>query len=324
MNNRILITGDFDIPPAYNSSRLVHLRTPVSNNDIINHLAQVQHYIVGGPEYVNEEIISAAHHLKHIVVMGTGTNSFVDMAAAQRHGIQVNNTPGINANAVAEFALGSVIFNLANSVHSRDGLLRGAWYQKPHKTLSEVSMGIIGLGDIGSRLASKIRAVSPETQILYHSRTPKPEKEQAHRLEFRPLEMLVQESDIIVMCVTYSETTHQIINEKLLEKAKNGIMIFNFSKPETIAPKALSDALTSGKVSFAYYDGYYDEWIYNQGQDHDRHGLLKFGPDKFVATSHIAAQSDKTIEAIIHEAFSKIESWHLREGTFISNQIFQP
>ena len=120
---------------------------------------------------------------------------------------------------------------------------------------------------------------------------------------------MVQEVDAVVLCVTYNEGSHEIINEAILNAAKNGIMIFNFSNPKTIDPCALSDALKSGKVDLAYYDGYYDEWIYNKGLKGDKHGLLGLGPDMFIATSHIAAQTHGVIETIIHQAFDKIDAF---------------
>lgn len=145
----ILITGDFDLPIYNESFNVIQLRIPNDDADIIKHLKGMEHYIVGGPEYVNSNILSQAQQLKHIVVMGTGTNSFVDLNAAKTKNIKVENTPSINSNAVAEFALGAIITNLASSFHSKDELLNGRWYQKSHDTLSDITIGIIGLGNIG-------------------------------------------------------------------------------------------------------------------------------------------------------------------------------
>ncbi len=309
MTNKVLVTGDFNIPSEYTSKELVHLRTPVSNQDIVTHLKGVRHYIVGGPEYVDDEILRSAPDLKHIIVMGTGTNSFVNLTDAFNHGVHVDNTPGINADAVAEFAIGAVIFNLANSFHSSNDLLQGGWYQKPHRTLSEVSIGIVGLGDIGSKVAKKIKAISPSTELTYFSKTRKKDQEKAIGINYASLEDMVRRSDVIIMCVTYNEGSHHMINSDILNIVKSDAALFNFSNPRTIDPSALKESLTSERLSFTFYDGYYDEWINNKGQDRDQYGLLRLPPSKFVATSHIAAQADGAIESILHTAFAKIEAW---------------
>ena len=313
--NRIFITGDFDIPEQYVSDELIHLRVPKDNEDIIQYLSGVTHYIVGGPEYINEDIMSRAPDLCHVVVMGTGISSFIDIGAAQARGIQIDNTPGINADSVAEFILGSIIFNLGNSFHSREELLKGAWYQKPRRTLSEAKIGIVGLGDIGTKLASKIRAISPVSEISYFARTQKKQAESDYGLTFRNLKDMAQTCDVLALCLTYNSETHHIIDHEVLDNAKNGIMLFNFSNPQTVDPAALKSNLLSGKIGIAFFDGYYDEWVYNRGQKHDRFGLLNLGPDKFVATSHIAGQTHGVIAAVLKAAFSKIEQWRLGERT---------
>ncbi|MCX6350642.1 MAG: NAD(P)-binding domain-containing protein [Bacteroidetes bacterium] len=310
MNNaKVLITGDFDIPLHHKSINVIHLRTPIDNNDIIKHLVGVQHYIIGGPEFINDTIMSQAPQLKHVVVLGTGTNSFIDLEAAKTRKIKVDNTPGINADAVAEFALGTIILNIANSFHSRDGLLTGGWYQKPHKMLSEIKLGIIGLGNIGTKLIEKVSSISPSSKILYFSRTRKEHLERKYNLTFIDLIELVQECDIIVLCLEYNKNSHYIINAKILDSAKKGLMLFNFSNPKVVNPKDLSQSLKSGVVDFAFFDGYYEEWINNKGQQFDKYGLLNLGSDKFIATSHIAALTISVILRELEEAFTKVRFW---------------
>ncbi len=304
-DGKLLITGDFDIPPDLVSDQLVHLRVPLNDQNIIEHLQGATQYIIGGPEYLDDRIMTYASDLRHVVVMGTGTNSFVDMAAAASRGIAVDNTPGINADAVAEFALGLVISNLANCFLSHNDLLNGGWYQKPHKTLSESRVGIIGLGDIGARLAQKIHAVSG-AEVSYFSRTRKPDLENEHGLTFMDAAGLMQTSDAVILCLTYTPDTHKMVNAELLSHAKDGMALLNFSNPLVIDPVALKDGLISGKPQFAYFDGYYNEWVKNTGQKNDEHGLLGLGPDKFVATSHIAAQSHAVIGKILKQAFEKL------------------
>lgn len=309
MNDKILVTGDFEIPHNLSGNNVVHLRKPQDNQHIINHFNGVRHYVIGGPEYADEVLLSYASDLKHIVVLGTGTNSFVDLSAAFSRGILVENTPHLNADAVAEYALGSIIFNEANSIFSRNDLLEGGWYQKPHRVLNDLSVGIIGLGNIGSRIARKIRSIAPCANLFYCARTPKEELEREIGVVQAGLSELLSHADIIVLSIPYSSGTHYILDGQTLSRVKPGAKIFNFSNPRTIDAQSLRDELVSGKVSFAYFDGYYNEWIKNTGKISDEFGLLALGSDKFIATSHIAAQANSVIEQLLNAAFKKIELW---------------
>lgn len=306
MNRSILVTGDFDIPLELYSNKLRHLREPRSNEEIIDSLGGISHYIVGGPEYVSQQILQEAKDLRQIIVMGTGTSSFVDTAFANKNGIEVCNTPGINAESVAEYALGALIFNLANSVYSREVLLSGGWYQKPHKTLAEVAVGIVGMGDIGQRIARKIWQVSPSTRLYYNSRSRKEKIEQEIGIEYLPLKSLTSHVDVILTSLTYTNESHYLLGAEFFDAIERPVTIFNFSNPSVIDPVALKVSLDRNTVKFAFFDGYYNEWIYNTGVSADPYGLLTLAPDKFVATSHIAAQAESVITAILKEAFAKI------------------
>lgn len=312
-SGKILVTGNFSISPEHMSERVIHIREPRNEQDIIDNLSGVQHYVIGGPEYANDHILSRAHDLKHVVVMGTQTSSFLDVDSALSRGISIENTPGMNANAVAEFALGMLVVHLADSFLSHQNLLDGGWQQRPHKTLSEVKLGIVGMGNIGTRLARKVRSIS-QAQLCYFSRTRKADIEQECGVEFMRLERLAKECDALVVCVTYKPETHKLINTEILKLAKDGLILLNFCHPTVVDPVALKDALDSGRVKFSYLDGYYSEWTNNEGVRSDKYGLLALGPGKFVATEHIAAQSDAVNAAILEQAFAKIARWDEHNG----------
>jgi len=307
-NAHILVTGDFNIPSEYQSDGLVHLRTPRNNEEIVHHLKGIRHYIVGGPEYIDHHMLMCAHDLKHVVVMGTGTNSFIDLDAARLRNIHVDNTPGLNAEIVAEFALGMLIASLANSFFSYQNLLEGGWHQTPHRTLSESKIGIVGMGNIGKNLSQKIRAISA-ANISYCSRTRKLDLERKLGLEFMDVECMAHSCDAIILAVTYTPQTHHIISSKVLQSTRNGLILLNLSNPKTVDPTVLKECLENGNLQFAFFDGYYSEWIQNQGSQEDPYGLLKLGSEKFVATSHIAAQSRAAISQILQVAFKKIALW---------------
>ena len=123
------------------------------------------------------------------------------------------------------------------------------------------------------------------------------------------MQSLIKESDALVICVTYKPETHHLINAQMLSSANKDLILLNFCHPTVVDPTALKDALESNRIKFAYIDGYYGEWNNNKGSQFDQYGLLNMGPEKFVATEHIAAQSDAVNEKILREAFGKISQW---------------
>lgn len=74
-------------------------------------------------------------------------------------------------------------------------------------------------------------------------------------------------------------------------------------------PQALRLALEGGDLAFAYMDGYYREWVANRGTSDDPEGLLTLGPQKFVATSHVAALTHQALGAILRHAVDHLLCW---------------
>src|ERR1044072_7340278 len=124
---KVLVTGDFDIPiDAFPQSfQLTHLRYPHHPQQIIDVLAEADDYILGGPEYLSASMIDAAVLLKNLVVMGTGTSSFVDVDYATQRGIRVFNTPNLNVSAVVEFTLAMMTVCAARVFESVLGVKQG-------------------------------------------------------------------------------------------------------------------------------------------------------------------------------------------------------
>ena len=304
----ILVTGDFELPPSLlkSSEIILHLRQLHSRNELKQKLINIQSYILGGPEYLDDDLLGAAKNLKHIVVLGTGTPSFVDIKSANRRGIHIDNLPGINSNVVSEFALGMMISNNSNGFQSYASMRQdGTWLQTPWTSLTNLSIGLVGLGKIGQSLLHRLHNLGC-TNMCYFSRSPKSEIEAQYGITWCTFPKLLQTSDIIVVHVNYTDETHNLFNKKTLEFCKRGARLFCFSNPKVINPEDLKSILNRGhKLSFVYMDGFYEEWVNCPGRK-DPRGLLSLPPEKFVSTSHIAAQEIKTIKTMINLAWRKV------------------
>lgn len=302
--SKLLVTGDFDINPRLipPSLELEHIRIPKSYAEIKNALLNASAYILGGPEYLSRELLTNSPLLKNLVVMGTGTSSFVDLEAAQNHGVRVSNTPRMNTEAVAEFALATLIYSLAQSFHSIEDLRNGhSWVQTPRKSLNTLTVGFLGMGAISQKLLEKLSLLGVKS-FVYYSRTRNLQLESEHALEYLEASKLGQRVDVLSIHATYTSVTHHFINKTFFENARPDIKILNFSHPSLVDPTELKYFLEKSGNAFCFMDGYYQEWTDNQGLKHDPQGLLSLSPKLFTATSHIAAQEEKVVQEIFQRA----------------------
>ncbi|WP_191622610.1 NAD(P)-dependent oxidoreductase [Pseudomonas sp. Tul1A2] len=305
---KVLITGDFDVPPdAFPQDfELIHIRRPRDLQQIIEVLPDVEDYILGGPEYLSATVIDAARDLENLVVMGTGTSSFVDVAYASERGIRIFNTPHLNVGAVVEFTLAMITVCTARVFESIAGVKQGGqWLQTPRPALSSLKIGIVGLGAIGKALARQLKQRGCE-QVCYWSRSRDLPLEASLELEYKSLESLVSEVDVVCIHMTYSEQTHSLFDSGLLNRLRPDATIFNLSNPKIICPVALRTFLVTHPDAFCLIDGYYHEWVENRGEAEDPFGLLSLPARNLAVTSHLAAQEQQVVAEIFAQATARV------------------
>ncbi|MVV48340.1 hypothetical protein EJA72_08810 [Pseudomonas sp. PB120] len=305
---KILVTGDFEVesglfPYGY---ELIHIKTPIDEQEILDVLPEVQDYILGGPEYLSARFIDTATRLENLVVMGTGIASFVDIGYATKKGIRLANTPYMNIAAVAEFTLAMMTTCLAKVFESVDGVKKGTqWLQTPRPSLSTLNIGFVGMGAIGSEVAHQLHLRGCRN-MQYWSRSRKVELEESLGLKFNALVDIVNCVDILCIHLTGGAETRHLIDEVILENASTNLKIFNLSSPAIICPVALKTFLSDNSEAFCFMDGYYNEWADNEGLVNDEHGLLHLPVKSLIVTSHIAAQEKETINKIFAHAAKRI------------------
>ncbi|WP_179250084.1 MULTISPECIES: NAD(P)-dependent oxidoreductase [Burkholderia] len=280
---RRLIDGKF--------ADVIEVVSPRDPEDIFSRAGNVTDYVLGGPEYIDAGFLARMPALRRIALLGTGIPSFIDEAATRKRSIAVFNTPHVNADSVAEFALGIIIVNAADVVASADGVRTGScWLQTPWRKLQDRRIGIVGLGHIGQALIGRLVALGAR-EIVYASRTRKPALEREYGVRSISVRAMVAECDVVSIHVGYSQETHHMFDATMFAACRPDLRLHCFSNPRTIDPKAARCALEKGHVGHIYMDGYYREWTYNVGKEQDSEGLLTLPYSKFTATSHLAAQS---------------------------------
>jgi len=241
--------------------------------------------IVRSRTKVTREIIERGKRLKLIARAGSGIDN-IDLKAAEEKRITVINTPEAPADSVAELTIGLMIALARKIVLADVSMKQGRWLKKELRgqLLKGKKLGLVGLGNIGFRVARIAKAMGME--ILVTKRTP-PTPEQLKSLEadFLTLDELLQRSDIISIHVPLTEETHHLISAKEISKMKDGVFLINTSRGGIVDEEALLDALRSGKLAGAALD------VYEVEPPKDLE-LIKL--PNVICTPHIGAQ---TVEA---------------------------
>jgi D-3-phosphoglycerate dehydrogenase / 2-oxoglutarate reductase len=198
-------------------------------------------------------LLEGATKLRAIGRAGVGVDN-VDLEAATRRGIVVMNTPGGNATAVAEHTL-AMLLALARRVPQADASLKqGRWEKKKLEgiELRGKTLGLVGLGKIGTEVARLARALEMDVQAYDPYVSGLVAREQQVRLA--PLKQVLAESDFLSLHASATPETRKLINEQTLAQMKRGVRIVNCARGELIDEAALLAALESGQVAGAGLD----------------------------------------------------------------------
>ncbi|WP_408008195.1 2-hydroxyacid dehydrogenase [Pseudalkalibacillus sp. A8] len=202
---------------------------------------------------VNQAIIEKAERLKLIGVLRGGREN-IDPAAAESRGIEVINTPGRNARAVAEFTLGLILSEIRNIARSHAALKNGEWRKSfPNSEaipeLNEKTVGIVGFGNVGNLLAGYLKALGCNILVYdeYTSVVPEPYR----RVDKNTL---LEQSDVVSLHLRLSEKTYHFIDADALRKMKPSAILVNTARSGLIDEKALVDCLKNNQVIGAALD----------------------------------------------------------------------
>jgi len=203
---------------------------------------------------IRAEDLARAKKLKIIGKQGVGYDS-IDVDAAQRHGIPVCRTPGVNSEAVAEMAM-TLALSIARRAAEMDRMIRaGAKVDRSELLGLEMwqkTVGVVGMGNIGTRSARKWRGAF-DANIIGYDPYVEPWKDISHRKVSR-LEELLKEADLVTLHVPLTEETRQLIGKEQLALMKKDAILVNTSRGGVVDEAALYDALKSGKLFGAGLD----------------------------------------------------------------------
>jgi len=202
---------------------------------------------------VNRKMIDRCRNLKVIGVLRAGYEN-VDVEYANSKGILVYNTPGRNADAVADFTIGAMIAECRNIARGHMGLKEGRWIREyPNSSyipdLPGKTVGIIGLGEIGLKVAKRLTGFDVN-MIAYDPYA----KDVPDYIELVSLEQLMKESDFVTIHARLTKETERMIGAELINMMKPTAYLINTSRSALVDEKALYQALKEGRLAGAALD----------------------------------------------------------------------
>ncbi len=264
----------------------VDVKTNMPPEELLKCIGEYDGLVTRSQTQVTQEVIDAATNLKVIGRAGVGVDN-INIPAATARGIVVVNAPEGNTIAATEHTCGMMLAMTRYIPQAHNSIQEGKWDRKSFTgiQLHGKTLGIIGVGRIGSRVAKRMQAM--EMTVIGYD--PYITEERAHQVgvELVDFDTLLAKSDYITIHTPLTKETENMINAETIAKMKDGVRLVNCARGACFDIYAVADGLKSGKIAGAAIDVYPDEPLTTKNNPF-------LGMFNVVQTSHLGAS---TIEA---------------------------
>ena len=201
--------------------------------------------------YLPTDLVERCDALKHVVFLGTGPASYMNLAELAARGIKVHTIRNYGDTAVAEHTI-ALLFAACRDIARMDREVRGGtWVPHEGVQLLGKTLGVIGLGGIGSEVLRIGRGLGME--VIAWNRSPRP------GMPLVALDDLLQRSDVISMNLTLNDETRGFLGEAEFARMRPGVIFVNTARAALVDEAAFVDALTSGRIRHAGLDVFHVE-----------------------------------------------------------------
>ena len=265
----------------------------ISQDELLQIIENYDAIIVRSATKVNKEVLEKAKNLKAAGRAGNGIDN-IDVAECTKRGITVVNTPEGNIMAAAEMAI-ALTFSVFRNIPQAYMAGKNKDFRRNKFTGYELdgkTAGIIGLGRIGSIVASKLKGLNMKVIGF----DPYMTEEKANQLGIEKcdtLEQLLKQADLITIHIPKTADSQGLIGEKELSICKKGVRIINAARGGIIDEKALYNALKDGQVAAAALDVLEKEPNFTKKPEEQDYINPLFELDNVVITPHLGASTDE-------------------------------
>ena len=265
---------------------------------LAEHAADIRVVLTSGRSSVDADLIAALPNLEAIVNNGAGVDT-IDLEAAKGRGIGVSNTPDVLSDTVADTALGLILMTLRRFGAADRYVRAGRWARDGQfgyaRDVSGLQVGILGLGRIGSAIATRLLGF--DCAIAYHNR---------HRIDGSPYRYaespveLAESVDILVVATTGDRKSHNLVNRSVLRALGSDGYLINIARGSVVDQAALVELLTGGGLAGAGLDVFADE---------PNVPAELFDLDNVVLFPHIGSATARTRTAMALLAIRNLDSY---------------
>lgn len=258
-------------------------------------------FLLPGWARVSAGMLDGAPRLRMVQKWGIGVDR-IDVEALRARGIPLAITGGANASPVAEHAIMLMLAVFRRVAWVDPALRQGRWLKAEMRSLglqlTGKTVGIVGFGAIGRQVALKLRGF--ETRTLYYDLDRvDAASERAFAAEYRALDALLAESDVVSLHAPYTPRTRNLIDARALGRMKPTAILVNTARGELVDEAALHDALVDGRLHGAGLDAFADE---PPARDNP---LLSL--DQVVVTPHTGGAAYDNVERTARHAFGNMQ-----------------
>jgi D-3-phosphoglycerate dehydrogenase len=290
---------------GYATAGMEGLKEYMGNADEIVAFIDTAEVLVTHLAPISRDMLDRLNNLKFIAVSRGGPVN-IDIQAARDKGVVVVNTPGRNASAVAEFALGAMLTETRKIRESHEALRRGVWRGDLYRAdttgreLNEMTVGVIGYGNIGTRVVKLLKAFGAKVLVAdpYVQLSVDDLKD---GVELTSLDKLLASSDVVTLHPRVTEETTGMMDKDAFESMKPGSIFINTARGPLVDYDALYEALATGHLGGAMLETFAVEPVPPEWP------LLQL--NNVTLTPHIAGASVKTVTHAADQAAQEVNRY---------------
>lgn len=298
MTNKILIIDEFEpsLMEALRKANVTYEYAPYMTRDgLKKEISSYYGLIVRSKTKIDKEIIELGQKLLFIARGGSGMDN-IDVALAEKKGIHLLHAAEANSNAVTEHTIG-LIFNLLNNqTKSHIEIKNNQWLREENrgKELASITVGIIGYGHVGSKLANKLQNLS--LQVLVYDKYKKGFGSDG--IKECSLEEIQSQADIISLHIPLTQETKFMIDKDFIKNVKNPFYLLNTSRGKTVKLSDVFQGLHQNQILGFAADVLENEKIneLNEEENEDFNNLLSL--PNVIFTPHIAGWTKESYQGI--------------------------
>jgi D-3-phosphoglycerate dehydrogenase / 2-oxoglutarate reductase len=203
--------------------------------------------------YMPTDLVKQCASLRHIVFLGTGAASYMDVGELEELGVAVHTIKGYGDTAVAEHTIALMMACCRDITRMDRDMRSGAWTPREGMQLHGKTLGIIGLGGIGQEVARVARGIGMD--VVAWNRTPRPDA----GLRLVDLDTLLATSDVISLNLALNDETRGFLDAGRIARVKPGAILINTARGALVDEAAMVAALQSGRIRHAGLDVFHAE-----------------------------------------------------------------